>query len=187
MSELDTIVEASLRSFYAAICPEWCGRENEAVNLYALGHLAKHVRPGTILYDMTQIGIEVTVRQVERCADYPNVGKTVRKDLVIWPTAGTTLWKDNIRNNEPMAVMEWKVNHFLSRAVHQQNRREHKGDIRWLRTTSLRSGMADFVGYAVLVENTHDPKTIRCVRVQGGTIDEGFLTIAAADATHGPL
>jgi hypothetical protein len=57
MSELDTIVETSLRSFYQDICSEWCGRENEIVNLYALGHLAKHVRPGTILSELTQIGI----------------------------------------------------------------------------------------------------------------------------------
>lgn len=58
MSELDTITEKSLRSFYQNICSEWCGRENEMVNLYALGHLAKHVQPGTILSELTQIGIE---------------------------------------------------------------------------------------------------------------------------------
>jgi hypothetical protein len=64
MSELDAIVEQSLPSFYQDICADWCGRENEIVNLYALGHLAKHVRPDTILHDLTKIGIEVTVRQL---------------------------------------------------------------------------------------------------------------------------
>lgn len=185
MSELDTIVEASLRSFYAAICPEWCGRENEAVNLYALGHLAKHVRPGTILSDLTQIGIEVAVRQLP-LEKFKGKERTVRKDLVIWPTAGMTLWKANVPHNEPLAVMEWKVNHFSTR-LHAGNRRIHGDDVQWLRSTSLRSGMADFVGYAVLVENTRDPKTLRCVRIQAGAVNERFLTLDGAVATHGPL
>lgn len=58
ISELDAIIEASLREFYQDICSELCGRENEMVNLYALGRLAKHVRPDTILRDLTQIGME---------------------------------------------------------------------------------------------------------------------------------
>ncbi len=64
-------METSLRSFYRDICSEWCGRENEAVNLYALGHLAKQVRRGTILSNLTQIGIEVAVRQLPKCAEHP--------------------------------------------------------------------------------------------------------------------
>src|SRR5450755_1860539 len=62
MSKLDAVVGMSLRSFYRDICSGWCGRENEAVNLYTFGHLAKQVRPGSPLYDLTQIGIEVAVR-----------------------------------------------------------------------------------------------------------------------------
>ena len=53
MSELDAIVEKSLRSFFRNICSEWCGRENEMVSLYAFGHLVKHVRRGTILSELT--------------------------------------------------------------------------------------------------------------------------------------
>ena len=43
-----------------------------------------------------------------------------------------TLWKSNVPHNEPLAVMEWKVNHYFNRAVHQQNRQEHLQDVQWL-------------------------------------------------------
>jgi hypothetical protein len=176
MGELDTIIDASLRSFYRNISPGWCGRENEAVNLYALGHLAKHVHPGTILSDLTQIGIEVAVRQLSPDRQHPGRRETVRKDLVIWPTAGMTLWKSNVCDNEPLAVMEWKVNHFFNRAVHKQNRREYLQDIQWLRQTSHRLGKTAFVGYAVLLENLQSPRSLRCTRTQGG-IDQQFLSL----------
>lgn len=177
VTELDAIVEASLCSFYRDICSEWCGRENEAVNLYALGHLAKQVRPGTILSDLTQIGIEVAVRQLPKCTEHPGRRNTVRKDLVIWPTAGMNLWKANLPHNEPLAVMEWKVNHYFNRAVHQQNRREHLQDVQWLRETSQRLGNSDFIGYAVLLENLRSPRLLTCVRIHAGA-DQQFLTLA---------
>ena len=119
MSELDAIVEKSLRSFFRNICSEWCGRENEMVSLYAFGHLVKHVRRGTILSELTQIGIEVAVRQLPPDKEHPRKKKDVRKDLVIWPVPGMTLWKANIPHNEPLAVMEWKVNHYHSPTVVQ--------------------------------------------------------------------
>ena len=175
MSELDSIVETSLRSFYRDICSEWCGRENEAVNMYAFGHLAKHVLPGTILSELTQIGIEVAVRQLP-LPKFAGKDRNVRKDLVIWPTGGMTLWRANIPHNEPLAVMEWKVNHYFNRAVHQKNRREHRGDIRWLRDSSLRAGMTGFTGYAVLVETTGQPRELHCVRIRNGK-DEPMLDI----------
>ncbi len=153
------------------------------VSLYAFGHLVNYVRQGTILSELTQIGIEVAVRQLPPDKEHPRKKKDVRKDLVIWPDPGMTLWKANIPHNEPLAVMEWKVNHYLSRASHQQNRREHQEDIRWLRATSLRLGMTDFVGYAVLVENTQVPKRLICTRVHAG-VDEQFLTLAEKTATH---
>jgi hypothetical protein len=122
ISELDAVIEQSLRSFYQDIsAADWCGRENEFVNLYALGHLAKQVCPDTILRNLTQIGIEVTVRQLPRL-HHELKWMTVRKDLVIWPDPRMTLWKaekpcNRIPANEPLAVMEWKVNHFQSRST----------------------------------------------------------------------
>jgi hypothetical protein len=180
VSELDAIVEKSLRSFYRDICSEWCGRENEAVNLYALGHLAKHVVPGTVLSDLTQIGIEVAVRQLPKCDEHPGRRDTVRKDLVIWPTAGMTLWKTNLPHNEPSAIMEWKVNHYFSRAAHGQNRQEHLQDIQWLHETSLRLAGSDFVGYAVLLENLQSPRVLTCVRIHAG-VEQQFLTVTGPE------
>ena len=153
------------------------------VSLYAFGHLVKHVHRGTILSDLTQIGIEVAVRQLPPDKEHPRKKKDVRKDLVIWPAPGMTLWKANVPHNEPLAVMEWKLNRYPNRAAHQKNRPTHQDDIRWLRTTSLRRGMADFVGYAVLVENTQDPKRLTCTRVHAGAVEQ-FLTVAETTATH---
>lgn len=199
VEELDTIVDASLRSFYQDICSsELCGRENEMVNLYALGHLAKHVRPGAKLRELTQIGIEVTVRQLPPeilCTFQKNKGKPkedVRKDLVIWDVPRMTLWKAEpcsiVPCNEPLAVMEWKVNHCRNGGVHKLNLKNHcerKGDIQWLLSTSRQPGMADFIGYAVLVQDTKAPKLLSCVRVQGGTITE-FLSLPEKGAINGP-
>jgi hypothetical protein len=68
ISELDAIIEQSLRSFYQDICSDWGGRENEMVNLYAHGHLAKHVKPNTILSDLSQSGVEVAVQQLPKAS-----------------------------------------------------------------------------------------------------------------------
>ena len=173
--DLDTIVKSSLRSFYADISRDWWGRENEMVNLYAWCHLAKQAQAGTILSDVGQIGIEVAVRQLPKEVLLKINPKTqrpksdVRKDLVIWPSARMSLWKSNLPSNEPLTIMEWKVNHFLNRAVHEKNRRDYLLDIEWLRHTSRRDGMGTFTGYAVFVEDTQIPKTLTCTRLQAGT------------------
>jgi hypothetical protein len=185
--ELDTIIERSLRLFYEDICtlPEWYGRENEMVNLYAWNHLAKQVGADTILRDACQIGIEVAVQQLPKevlLKWNPKVQrpkKDVRKDLVIWPSARMCLWKDKESCNEPLAIMEWKVNHFRNRAAHPKNLRDYPLDVNWLRETSLREGMGNFIGYAVLLENTRTPKTLTCMRVQAGAEWE-FLRLPEA-------
>lgn len=83
--ELDKIVRSSLKSFHKDWCEmESCGREREAASRYVFANLIKCCRPGSVLHDSAQIGIEVAVRQLDRCAEFPNVGKTVCKDLVIW-------------------------------------------------------------------------------------------------------
>jgi len=172
--DLDAIVTASLRSFYADISQDWWGRENEMVNLFAWSHLAKQVRANTIFSNVGQIGIEVAVRQLPKevlLKIHPTSQRPksdVRKDLVIWPSARMSLWKANLPGNEPLAIMEWKVNHFLNRAAHQKNRRDYLLDVEWLRETSARDGMRSFIGYAVLVEDTQSPKTLICTRLQNG-------------------
>lgn len=169
ITDLDSIIEQSLRSFYEDISSEWCGRENEMVNLYALGHLAKHCVAGTILTELTQLGIEVAVCQLPPDPKHTGRRKTVRKDLVIWPKGRMTLWPQN----EPLAIMEWKVNHVFNHAAHQKNRREHEDDIQWLRETSVRVA-GDFIGYAVLVEGTRNPRELTCVRLCAGNDDDKF-------------
>ncbi len=175
-TELDAIIAQSLGSFYQVISGDWWGRENEMVNLYAFCCLAGCVKPNTIFYDIGQIGIEVTVRQLPPNEQHKGRRGTVRKDLVIWEKPGMTLWEKKLPDNEPVAVMEWKVNHFLNRRKHQKNRDEYRGDIDWLRETSARVKMEGFVGYAVMVEHTQQPKpTLTCARVHGGSVNEQFV------------
>jgi hypothetical protein len=181
--------------FFKSICSDWCGRENEVVNLYAWGYLAEEVCDESILYDRTQIGIEVAVRQLRRRKFKKRV-RTVRKDLVIWPKPRMTLWEVVHHNssmvmevhNEPLMIMEWKVNHYLNRSAHPQNRREHRGDIRWLCVTSRRPEVAkvDFVGYAVMVEHWRTSRLLNCVRVQNGVVDRRFLSLVEGDADEPP-
>jgi hypothetical protein len=183
MSKLDAVVGMSLRSFYRDICSGWCGRENEAVNLYTFGHLAKQVRPGSPLYDLTQIGIEVAVRQ-KPLEKFPGIVRTVRKDLVIWPVPRMNLFEANVPHNEPLAIMEWKVNHFRMRARRRKNEREHSDNVEWLREFSLRPENRDFVGYAVLLDNLRTP-LLTCTRVHAG-VHEQFLTLREGAGSQSP-
>lgn len=162
IGDLDAVISASLRSFYDDIsASNWRGREREMVSLFALGHLSQHCnREGSLR--LAQIGIEVAVRQLpgEKRRD------NVCKDLVIWPVEKMTCWDGSGEmSNEPLAVMEWKVNHFLNVHVHPKNRRDHSLDVQWLQETSTRLSGREFVGYAVLVESTHSPKVLSSVRV----------------------
>lgn len=82
--------------------------------------------------------------------------------------------------------MEWKVNHFLNGRVHRDNlaaHKQHKGDIQWLCDTSRRIGGDNFIGYAVLVEDTEMPKVLHCVRVQAGVARQ-FLRLDGQLGDH---
>ncbi|MBZ5678920.1 MAG: hypothetical protein LAO24_02315 [Acidobacteriia bacterium] len=179
ISELDSIVEQSLRSFYSEICSlGWCGREREMVSLFALGHLAQHCYPNGPLR-LTQMGIEVAVPQLPG----ERKKKDVCKDLVIWPEDKMTCWNDKFDLcREPMAVLEWKANYVKNSRDHAKNRREHESDIQWLRDTSNRIVACDFVGYAVLIESACSPKELTCVRICRGK-DERWIKIPAATLT----
>ena len=83
--------------------------------------------------------------------------------MTLWNCAGEM-------KNEPLVVMEWKVNHFLNGPQHAKNRDEHQPvgtvnpykskltDVEWLQITSNRISIRKFVGYAVLVESTRRPR-----------------------------
>lgn len=172
-TDLDVAIKDSLRSFYQGISsPNWCSREREMVSLFALGHLARHCAPGGLLC-LTQIGIEVAVRQLPRCESHPGRKGTVCKDLVIWSAPNMTLWNSERQvHYEPLAVMEWKVNYCLETergCVKPDNRPKHSSDIEWLKEKS--SSVVDFIGYAVFIEGTLTPKELVCARMQNGNSD----------------
>ncbi len=176
IAELDGIIHDSLESFYRDLCGmESCGREREAVSRYAFAHLVKRCQPGTILHDSAQLGMEVAVRQLARCAEYPNVGKDVCKDLVVWPDPNTVLWKANRPHFEPLAVMEWKMIHvFDRRSDHKRKLAEHESDIRWL-GNKARSVGTEFVGYAVFIDSTCNPKKLTCARVTAASLEQDWF------------
>jgi len=106
---------------------DWYGRENELVNLFAHSFLAKEP------IHAAQIGIEVAVKQLPSDAGK----KLVRKDLVLWSRPNETLWIGGQPVNDPVAVVEFKVN----------DQRECDDDIAWLKGfTSLYPAV---LGYSV--------------------------------------
>jgi hypothetical protein len=174
-TELDDVIGESLRSFYRDISGDWCGREREAVSLFAFAHLASHCGAGKPL-SLAQIGIEVAVQQLARSEEHPRRGPTVCKDLVIWPEPNMTLWDAGGKlKNEPMAVMEWKVNYSFGSRAHDNNRREHRNDVQWLRETSERVKL--FTGYAVLIEGALTPKGLTCARIQAGDVNLNWFVL----------
>lgn len=90
----------------------WFGRENELVNLFAHSFL-------TLSIGISQIGIEVAVRQLAR-----GTGKAlVRKDLVVWNEVNQTVWNCGVPINTPAAILEFKTN----------DQRKCATDVEWLR------------------------------------------------------
>ena len=82
----------------------WKGRERESVNRFVFDKLLKLVSTHPLLYDPTQIGIEVAVAQVKGTGK-----KYVCKDLVIWPLPNQTAWTHNSKIDTPLVIVEWKT------------------------------------------------------------------------------
>jgi hypothetical protein len=154
MKTLDDIVSGSLRVFLAFINDQqWYGRENEAVSLYAFGFLQKECTEKGLLYDPTQIGIEVGA------ADTPkSQNSQVRKDLVIWRIPGANRWYPANPRSEPLAIMEWKV-----WRPEMSRRPSCRYDIAWL-SQHCRSHPKT-VGYAVLLDLTEHSRELTLVRI----------------------
>lgn len=157
---MDQLIVLSLHRFLRHVRKtHWSGRENEAVNLYALGFLLKCTLAGVKLHP-TQIGIEVAV------ADAPKKGKNaqVRKDLVIWPEEGMNRWyPGGSPQNKPLAIMEWKVRRP---GVRKPQGAEH--DLAWLKTYSAKFAHPDFVGYCVYLDLMRSPAEVSVTRVAKG-------------------
>jgi hypothetical protein len=175
---IDAVIENSLQSFYQDISsPDWCGREREMISLFAFGHFARHCIPNSSL-SLNHIGIEVAVKQLPRNNSHPGRRSTVCKDFVIWPQPNMTLWNSERQVHfEPIAIMEWKVNHHFSRNAHSKNRGENLLDIEWLQKKSI--SVPDLIGYAVFAESTRTPKELICARIQNGNVDAHWLVLGA--------
>ena len=163
-SELDALVHRSLMSFAAAVLANrWNGREREAVSEYAFGHLLPQCSTGGVLFDPTQIGIEVAVPQL----DGDGRKLQVCKDLVIWPRPHMTCWDcDGQPTVPPLAVLEWKTN----RATVFQ------ADVSWL--SKFTTDWAAVTGYAVTLDLRRRAFLLSCTRVQADDVDPHWLLVA---------
>lgn len=141
--DLSSAIQKSFESFAASIQEHrWFGRENEAVNAFAMGSLLSNLIP--IGFHPTQVGIEVAVPQ-NPGAESPKgrAKKAVRKDLVIWPKAWMTCF-DGARDKPsqyPLCVLEWKVDHPKEAA-----------DLRWLEDHAENGPLDGFSGYRVTMQ-----------------------------------
>jgi hypothetical protein len=86
----------------------WKGRENEIVNLFAHDMLFSEINEKGPLYHIGQIGIEVSVQQIDS-----NKKKLVRKDLIIWPIKNMTVWQNDDEYNVPLVIIEFKINKII--------------------------------------------------------------------------
>lgn len=151
----DTIIENSLREFDDFLKNNsWFGRENEVVNLFAHKFLARFLG-NPPLKSLSQIGIEVSVKQIQDDAKKKNL---VRKDLVIWPEENQTVWNiENDKYNVPAAIIEWKAN----------NPSRCNEDVEWL--CIFTQNNMSCLGYSVYA-NTKDNRGIAFTKVQKGKV-----------------
>jgi hypothetical protein len=160
LQELDDIVRQSLTEFVEDIFETaWLGREREAISLFVLGHLARFCKPGSILKDPTQIGIEVAVPQL----DGPKRKQQVTKDLVIWSEPRMTCWNEDWEPVQyPLAILEWKVYRHGSRG----RAKISKYDLDWL--CKFSADLDTFTGYAVTLDLLAKRFHLTCTRVHRG-------------------
>jgi hypothetical protein len=156
---LDSIIRASLQDFAVdTFGKRWLGKENDWVNFYAHGFLARRCVAGSpLLYDHAQISIEVGVPQ----AGLGYARGAVRRDLVIWPQPGMSCWDESWNpTHHPQAVMEWKVH----RPGHRNRAVAHERE--WLRRYTR--SQPQVLAYAVEVDLSRGDPLLRCHRFLGG-------------------
>ena len=181
-SELDGIIRKCLFSISDEIAPDdWRGREREIVSRFCFGYLIHS-------YDPDRIGMEVAVPQLRKpvlrkCN--PKVKrprKDVSKDVVIWPRPKTAVFDSNWKPcQQPLAVMEWTViNHSDDKSAKKKKETKYEQDQCWLRRKSKPKSMAGFVGYAVFVDTTSNPKQLKCARVSTGEVCSEWLILSAS-------
>ena len=163
MSAIDLPIKKSLEDFVKDIfAKSWWGKEREAVSLYAFGYLIKQCRAESVLYDPAQIGIEVRVPKPESFG----AKKEVCKDIVIWPQPGMTCWDKQRKSvQEPLAVMEWKVN----------EPRVSDYDLEWL--CAFSAARPSFTGYALCLNLNSPNFRLHCIRIQNSKKELDWLRL----------
>ena len=101
-----------------------------------------------------QIGIEVAVKQLPS-----SKGKDlVRKDLVIWEKGNQTVWNEDLKAvNDPVSILEWKVN----------SESKCKVDVEWL--MEFTKTYPRVLGYSVCAF-IKDKRGISYKRIENGKV-----------------
>ncbi len=161
--EIDSVVKQSLTDFVGDILRmQWFGKEREAISLYAFGYLLKYCRPGAVLHDARQIGIEVRVPKPEQLGTKAEVCK----DRVIWPKPGMTCWTAKKEaKNYPLAILEWKMG----------RRNFSSYDAKWLLEFSAAS--RTFVGYAIRLDPSTKGFRLGVTRIQNESAENDWLVL----------
>ena len=160
----DSLVKKALISLAAdRHVSTWRAKEHNWVNYFVFRHLLPRCKRSGV--DPAQLAIEMPVPQ-------PNgeglryTTKTVRRDIVIWPTAGCTCWDDDWHPTcHPLAILEWKV--------HRPKRRNRDDQIEWLKDYC--HWKPSVIGYGVEVHLDRDPMAITCCRFLGDESEEDWL------------
>jgi hypothetical protein len=157
----------ALAAFQAGISVSgWRGREREAVSHFAFSYLVPQCRPGAVIHEPGQIGIEVAVPGVLGL----NPKTQVCKDVVIWQGAGQTCWDDERRpTRAPLAILEWKCH----RSATPNDFAPH--DVEWLKAFTAKWHQT--IGILVQLGLARNAPRLRASMVEMGEIDESWLTL----------
>ena len=149
MTELDKAIRAALDAFVAELNRRNCwGKEREAVSVFVLGFLSRHV-------ESTRIGIEVRVPQLPE----PSRKEAVCKDVVIWKEPFDNVFtRPNEVKRVPVAVMEWKC--FTPS--------HSRADVEWLKQFTARHQSC--AGYAVRLFQDQGRWTVDALRIRGASV-----------------
>jgi len=140
----------------------WPAKKHNWVNYFVFRHLLSSSRLHDVISDPAQIAIECPVPQPP---GYKT--KTVRRDLVIWRTAGCSAWDAKWKPTcHPLAILEWTVH----RPGHPKPNREVEYERKWLEDY-CRQRPREVVGYAIEVDAQENPTIVRCFRCLGDRAD----------------
>ena len=168
MNDIERVIEVSLKEFSSYVrVHSWCGREREAVSLYALGFLQNQVGKADWLTDPTQISIEGAVRQRPGSKQK----KHVNKDLLLWEAPAMTCWDSDWEPiHVPLAVLEWKVHRRSS----TKQIKFSDYDLDWL--SWFTSSQAGRIGFAINLTISDQNSILKAARIFEGKVEKNWLS-----------